>query len=146
MLLRSCAAVLLTALLGTPATAQSTFTVVPYGPSCGPIATGVVTPTGATNRFAFTVTQVVPRNHVLLIVGVNELALPIQFGHSCLLLTEMAFTQLHMADAGGSYTWSHALSSQFQGWARIQFAEIVFDPLGQLWVRTSNGLHMYYTG
>ena len=72
--------------------------------------------------------------------------MPIDFGYSCLLLTELAFTQLHMTDVAGSYTWSHALSHDFMGWARIQFAEVVFDPVGNLLVRTSNGVHMYYTG
>lgn len=146
MLLRALAAALVTALLAPAVSAQVPFAVDNYGPSCGPIASGVVTPVGATHRFAFTASQMMPHTYVMLIVGVNDVRVPIQFGHDCLLLTELAFTQVHMTSAIGDYTWSHAFSHDFQGWARVQFAEIVFDALGQLFVRTTNGVYMHYTG
>ena len=34
----------------------------------------------------------------------------------------------------------------FRGDARVQFAELVFDTYGALWVRTSNGLYMQWAG
>lgn len=118
------------------------FTVTPYGPNCGPVASGTVERNGNTYRFYHTVNGVVPRSIVLLIVGVNEINLPINFGGPCQLLTELAFTQTHLADTTGSYTWSHALSAQFRGYARIQFAEVQFDAQSNLLVRASNGLFM----
>ncbi|MBK8976191.1 MAG: hypothetical protein IPM29_09705 [Planctomycetes bacterium] len=142
MLLRTLAAAAIAALLANNADAQTVFAVTPYGPSCGPVASGLVTPNGATCRFDFTVTQATPHNQVMVILGVNEQSIPINFGVSCLLLTELAFTQVHMTDTAGCYTWSHALPCTFAGYARIQFADIVFDAQGLLTVRTSNGLYM----
>ena len=127
--------------LGSTAAAQ-TFTVTPYGPSCGPIATGTVTPNGNTYRFAFTVSNALPNTAVMNIVGVNETAIPINFGVPCLLLTEIAFMQVHQTDSTGSYTWSHALALTFCGFARIQFAEISFAANNTLVVKASNGLFM----
>lgn len=144
MLFRSLAAGLIAAALAAPASAQG-FLVDPYGPTCGPTATGVVTPNGNTYRFAFTVSQAAPHNHVMVILGVHEQATPIEFGVPCLLLTELGFTQLHMTNFAGEYTWSHAMASTFRGSARIQFAEILFDAQGQLTVLTSNGLYMYWS-
>ena len=120
------------------------WSVTPYGPSCGPVASGTVTPQGNTHRFAFTVTNAAPSTPVLLIVGVSETNVPINFGHSCTLLTELYFTQAHRTDMSGSYTWSHALASTFRGTGRVQFAEVTFGPLGELIVRTSNGVFMQW--
>ena len=83
-------------------------TVTSYGQGCGPVATGIVTPNGNTARFDFTVTAA-PRSRVLLVVGVNETATPLPFT-SCLLLTELAFTQQHRTDAAGQWLFSHAIA------------------------------------
>ncbi|MBK8975382.1 MAG: hypothetical protein IPM29_05615 [Planctomycetes bacterium] len=115
--------------------------VIPYGQGCGPVLTGQVTPNGNTLRFAFTVTNGTPGGRVLLIVGVNELALPLPYT-SCFLLTEIAFSQQHLLDASGSFTWSHALASTFSGYARIQFIEVDFNAPGGLAFYPSNGVHM----
>ena len=118
--------------------------VTPYGPSCGPVATGMVTPQGNTHRFSFTVSNAQPRSTVLLIVGATETNVPINFGHNCTLLTELYFTQTHRTDTSGSYTWSHALPSPFRGPGRIQFAEVIFTANGELNVRTSNACYMRF--
>ncbi|MBI5850347.1 MAG: hypothetical protein HZB39_04815 [Planctomycetes bacterium] len=118
------------------------FSVTPYGPSCGPTASGVVEPVGSTWRFAFTVTGGVPKAYVLNFVGVAPQAIPIEFGFPCLLLTDIAFAQVHELDHAGSYTWSHAVPGGFAGHAFVQFAEFRFTSEGQFLVRTTNGLHM----
>lgn len=130
--------------LSSAASAQ-VFTVTPYGQGCGLVATGRVEPNGNTFRFFYNISNATPSTPVLLIVGVNETAVPINFGHNCLLLTELGFTQAHRTDANGSYTWSHALSAQFRGWARIQFAEATFDAQNNLVIRMTNGLYMQAT-
>jgi hypothetical protein len=136
---------LVAALLAVATLPAQGFRVTPYGEGCGPIATGTVEPNGATHRFRYTISGAAPRCPVLLIVGVNGIEFPIHFGMPCTLLTEPAFTQAHRTDDGGSYTWSHALSSQFRGWARVQFAEVGFDADGNLRLRTTNGLHMQWS-
>jgi hypothetical protein len=106
-----------------------------------PVLTGGVVPTGATWRFAFTVSNGTPNGRVLLVVGVNELAVPLPTT-PCFLLTEIAFSQQHRLDAAGTYTWSHALSAEFHGYARIQFIEAAFEgPLGVTFT-PSNGVLM----
>lgn len=136
--------ILIALALHTAAAAQG-FTVTPYGPSCGPVATGEVLPQGNHYRFAFTVSNAEPRTSVMNIIGVSEQNVPINFGHACHLLTDVAFFQVHQTDAAGSYTWSHSMpggANGFAGQAYVQFAEITFDANNQLVVRTSNGLHM----
>ena len=121
------------------------FDVVPYGPTCGPVATGEALPQGNHWRFAFTVSNAEPRTSVMNIVGVSQQNTPIYFGSLCHLLTEVAFFQTHQTDATGSYTWSHSMPGGvggFAGQAYVQFAEITFDAQNNLIVRTSNGLHM----
>ncbi len=141
--MRSLATFALGAILALGSTvAAQTFTVTPYGPSCGPIATGTVTPEGNTHRFEFTVSNALPNTSVMNFVGVNAIAVPINFGVPCLLLTEIVFMQIHQTDSTGSYTWSHALPSTFCGFARIQFAEISFGTNNNLLVKASNGLFM----
>lgn len=131
------------ALVLTFATANAQgFSVAPYGPSCGPVASGAVTPVGSNWRFAFTVSEAAPHVSVMNILGVSEQSTPINFGASCYLLTDIAFAQIHRTDAAGTFTWSHALPGGFSGEAFIQFAELRFDEYGELIVRTSNGLHM----
>lgn len=144
MFLRSLATLVAAALLSPLSIAQEEFIVTPYGPTCGPIANGVITPIGATYRFAFTVTQATGHNHVMVILGVDEQAIPLDFGTPCLLLTDLAFTQIHMTDTSGSYTWSHALPKDFMGIARVQFADIIFDAENNLTVLTSNGVRLEY--
>ncbi len=130
------------ALLTTLSTAAAQFAVMPYGPTCGPSATGEVTPVGATYRFAFTVADCAPRVFVMNILGVGQQMTPINFGYPCYLLTDIAFSQIHQTDAVGGYTWSHAMPNGFRGEACVQFAEVTFTMDGSLVVRTSNGLHM----
>lgn len=117
-------------------------TVTSYGQGCGPVATGIVTPNGNTARFDFTVTAA-PRSRVLLVVGVNETATPLPFT-SCLLLTELAFTQQHRTDAAGQWSFSHAIAGggTFTGYARIQFIQFDLDSNGGLSLFPSNGLLM----
>ena len=123
------------------ATAQG-FDVTEFGPNCGPVATGAVTPVGHNWRFAFTVSGARPRTSVMNILAVTPNLMPIEFGPSCMLLSDIAFNQIHRTDATGSYTWSHAIAGGFRGDAYIQFAEITFDSGNNLVVRTTNGLHM----
>lgn len=117
------------------------FTVTPFGPSCGPVASGEVTPNGATYRFAFTVVGQ-PDMFVINVLAVTPNLIPIDFGYSCMLLSDIAFTQVHRTDHTGTYTWSHAMPNGFDGHAYVQFAEFEFDAMGQFLVRTSNALHM----
>ncbi|MBK8975381.1 MAG: hypothetical protein IPM29_05610 [Planctomycetes bacterium] len=116
-------------------------TVTPYGTSCGPVLSGEVVPNGGTQRFAFTVSNGTPRARVLLVVGIDETATPLP-GTSCLLLTQLYFTQQHRLDATGRYTWSHALSSSFSGYARVQFLEVDLDAPGGVAYFPSNGVYM----
>jgi hypothetical protein len=121
------------------------FSVVPYGPTCGPVATGATLQQGNHWRFSFTVSNAQPRTSVMNFVGVSATRTPINFGSSCYLLTQIAFSQIHQTDTTGRYTWSHSLpggAGGFMGEAFIQFAEITFDSNNNLVVRTSNGLHM----
>ena len=123
------------------ATAQG-FDVTQFGPSCGPVATGAVTPVGNNWRFAFTVSGAEPRSSVMNILAVSPNLVPIEFGPSCMLLSDIAFNQIHRTDRTGSYTWSHAIAGGFRADAYIQFAEITYDSSHNLMVRTTNGLHM----
>lgn len=132
-------------LLSVAASKAQTLTVTPYGPTCGPLASGEILPQGNHNRFAFTVSNAQPGEAVMNIIGVNQINLPLNFGGTCYLLTDIAFNQIHQADATGSYTWSHSLPGGAAGWsgeAFVQFAEITFDQFNNLIVRTSNGLHI----
>jgi hypothetical protein len=143
MKIRTLAAATTVAMLATAVAAQTPFEVRPYGPTCGPIATAHINPQGSGFRFALTVDQAAAREHVLVIVGIEETAVPIDFGMPCLLLTGLVYTELHMTNSGGSFTWSHTIPADFLGYARFQFAETIFClTQGTLSVRTSNGIHL----
>lgn len=145
MFLRSAAVATTIALLAPSLAAQVPFNVQQYGTTCGPVASAVVTPQGGNYRFSLTVDQAAAQEHVLVIVGINETAVPINFGMNCLLLTELVYTELHRTNAMGTYTWSHTIPTDFT-FARFQFAETNFClQCGTLTVRTSNGLFLERT-
>lgn len=134
-------------LVATLATAPAQIgTVTPYGQGCGPVATGFVAANGATSKFTFTV-DATPRSRVLLVVGVNELAIPLPTT-TCFLLTEPAFTQQHMTDHAGQWSFSHAIpdGTHFTGYARVQFIQVDFGVDGTISLLPSNGLFMDCTG
>ena len=120
--------------------------VTPYGNSCGPIATGEVLPNGGNIRFNFTMTGT-PRTQLLLVVGVNEIAVPLPTTN-CPLLTENAFVQQHRTDAAGVYSFSHAIGGggSFNSYARVQFLELRIDANNNIMIFPSNGLFMDCTG
>ena len=115
-----------------------------YGSGCGPVANGTVTPNGAGIRFAFTMSNAAPRTRLLLVVGVSPTATPLPFT-SCLLLTQLAFTQAHRTNAAGTYSFSHQIPGGpggFIGIACVQFIEVQLDQNNNLVLRPTNGVQM----
>jgi len=144
MTIRSIPAALVAALLASTVAAQTPYTVQQYGPTCGPIAQGDVMPRGLNNyQFNLMLSSAASQEHVVLIMGLNETATPINFGMPCLLLTELIYTELHTTTMGGTYTWHQQIPQDFLGQARFQFATVDFcQATGRLVVRTSNGVQL----
>ena len=127
-------------LTATLATAQThTNTVSTYGEGCGPVASGAVTPNGATNRVTFTIGQAKPSTPVVIMIGVFEGFIPLFDPGCALLIDPIFFTQNHRTDAAGTYSFSKALPATNIGDARIQFAEVDLSG-GDIVIRTTNGL------
>ncbi len=145
-IISSLLAVAALALSGSLAAQVPGCSVTPYGQGCGPVATGQVLPNGGNIRFDFTVTAT-PRTPLLLIVGVNEIAVPLPTTN-CPLLTENAFVQQHRTNSAGVYSFSHAIAGggSFNGFARVQFLELQIDANNNITIFPSNGLFMDCTG
>ena len=111
-----------------------------YGTSCGPVASGSVRPQGGTHRVSLSISGAAPTSQVIMVIGLQEIAVPMPGFENCLLHTDWVFWQTHRTDTNGEYTYSRAVPASSMPEFNGQYIEVTFDGGGALNLRSTNGV------
>ena len=135
-------ALLLASILAFPAGGTAQCSAGAYGQGCGPTATASIVDHGSTHRIELAVHNAAPRVQVIMVIGTQQLNVPIP-GTNCLLLTDFVFHQVHRTDGNGEYSFSKAIPRFSPGPPTYaQFLEVTFDQQNNLVLRSTNGVSL----
>lgn len=134
----------LTALLsavGLAVSIPAQASVTPYGVSCGPVLIGDIQQNPHHAALSLQLTHGAPQAMAVMVFGAHPLVTRLPYS-SCLLLTEAYYLEPFQLNGAGNAMWHMTLPPGYQGEARLQVLELLFDGPAGITLISSNGVHV----